>query len=131
MTAQRGARNENAWAQIERDKQIDKRLRRVSVLAWTVTIVLTLVFTVLTGLQLSQFLRPVMDGQLPAGILAGAAFPLLIVLGLLSTLIATLATVGIFLRLRTASLQEIQLRLAALEEMLMRDDSDRGRQQQG
>ena len=39
-------------------------------------------------------------------------------LGLVSVLIATLATVAVFLRLRTASLNEIQLRLAALEEML-------------
>jgi len=35
-------------------------------------------------------------------------------------LIATLSTIGIFLRLRTASLIEIQLRLAALEEILTR-----------
>ena len=46
-----------------------------------------------------------------------------LVLMIPSTLIATLSTVGIFLRLRTASLQEIQLRLAALEAMLTRDDS--------
>ena len=32
--------------------------------------------------------------------------------------IATLSTIAIFLRLRTSSLAEIQLRLAALEEML-------------
>jgi hypothetical protein len=48
----------------------------------------------------------------------GSAMPLFIVLGFLSVLIATLSTVGVFLRLRTASLTEIQLRLAALEEML-------------
>jgi hypothetical protein len=33
-------------------------------------------------------------------------------------LVATLSTIGIFLRLRTASLTEIQLRLAALEDVL-------------
>jgi predicted lysophospholipase L1 biosynthesis ABC-type transport system permease subunit len=124
MTARRGARGENAWRQIERDQQIDKQLRKVSVIAWTSTIVLALVFAVLTGLQVAQFLTPVLKGQLPASVLAGAAFPLLIVPGLLSTLIATLATVGIFLRLRTASLQEIQLRLAAREEMLTRNDAE-------
>ena len=37
----------------------------------------------------------------------------------ISLLIGTLSTVGIFLRLRTASLGEVQLRLAALEEMLL------------
>ncbi len=47
-----------------------------------------------------------------------AAMPLVAVVGVVSLLVATLTTVGIFLRLRTASLSEIQLRLAALEEML-------------
>jgi hypothetical protein len=32
--------------------------------------------------------------------------------------VATLSTIGIFLRMRTATLSEIQLRLAALESML-------------
>jgi uncharacterized membrane protein len=44
--------------------------------------------------------------------------PFIIVLGVLSVLVGTLSTVGIFLRLRTASLVDIQLRLAALEDML-------------
>jgi hypothetical protein len=48
----------------------------------------------------------------------GMATPLIIALGKLSLLIATMATVAIFLRLRTSSLAEIQLRLAALEDML-------------
>jgi uncharacterized membrane protein len=41
-----------------------------------------------------------------------------VVVGVLGLLVAILSTVGIFLRLRTASLSEIQLRLAALEEMI-------------
>ena len=36
----------------------------------------------------------------------------------LSLLVAVLSTVGVFLRFRTASLAEIQLRLAAVEQML-------------
>jgi hypothetical protein len=48
----------------------------------------------------------------------------LIVLGALAVLIATLSTIGIFLRLRTASLIEIQLRLAALEEILTRKSQE-------
>jgi hypothetical protein len=39
-------------------------------------------------------------------------------LGMLSVLIATVTTIGMFVRMRTASLHEIQLRLAALEELL-------------
>lgn len=123
MATEPNARDYEVWGRIEREKRIDRRLRRISVAAWTITIVLTLVFAVLTGLQISQFIGPAVHGQLPMAVIAGAAFPLLIVLGLLSTLIATLTTVGIFLRMRTASLHEIQLRLAALEAMMTRDDA--------
>jgi hypothetical protein len=34
-------------------------------------------------------------------------------------LIATLSTVGVFLRMRTTTLNEVQARLAALEQMLV------------
>ena len=117
MAAQRSALEENAWAQIDREKRFDKRLRRVSVIAWTFTLLVMLVLVLITAWQVRLFwalgMFPLAVGQ--------TAMPLVIAVGLLSTLIATLATVGIFLRLRTASLMEIQLRLAALEEMLMRD----------
>jgi hypothetical protein len=46
--------------------------------------------------------------------------PLVAVIGFVSLLVAVLSTVGVFLRLRTASLSEIQLRLAALEGMLLK-----------
>jgi len=59
-----------------------------------------------------------MVGALPWATVFAAAMPLVIVLGLLSVLVATLSTIGIFLRLRAASLAEIQLRLAALEDMI-------------
>jgi len=49
---------------------------------------------------------------------AASVMPLITVLGYLSLLIATLSTVDIFFRMRTASLAEIQLRLATLEDML-------------
>ena len=123
MAAQERVAEERVWAQVDKDRRIDRRLRTISIVAWTITIVVTLAFIALTGLQLAQFVRSVMAGHMPVSVLAGAAFPMVIVLGLLSALIATLATVGIFLRLRTASLVEIQRRLAALEEMLMRDDN--------
>lgn len=48
--------------------------------------------------------------------------PLVWVLGTVSLLVATLSTVGVFLRFRTATLGEIRLRLTALEQMV----SDQG-----
>lgn len=132
MATQSRAGDEQVWAQVEREKQIDRRLRRISITAWTCTLLFTLVFAVLTGLQTArvmvQFTR-VPPGEwgttLQTAMMAEAVLPIVIVLMILSTLIATLSTVGIFLRLRTASLHEIQLRLAALEAMLTRDDSAR------
>ncbi|HET8650890.1 MAG TPA: hypothetical protein VFL95_12670 [Gemmatimonadales bacterium] len=58
-------------------------------------------------------------GVVSSGPFWAAAIPFLITLGVLSLLVATLSTIGIFLRLRTASLSEIQLRLAALENLLL------------
>ena len=72
----------------------------------------------LYGAQVSHMMRLAAVGALPWGAVLGSAMPFLGVLWTLSLLVATLATVGVFLRLRTASLSEIQLRLAALEEML-------------
>jgi hypothetical protein len=43
----------------------------------------------------------------------------------MSVLIATLSTVAVFLRLRTSSLAETQLRLAALEDMLTAQPDER------
>ena len=117
MTAQRSALEENAWTQIDRERRLDKRLRRLSVIAWTFTLLVMLFLVLLTALEVRIFWAL---GMVP-WVMNRTAMPLLIVLVVLGALIATLATVGIFLRLRTASLMEIQLRLAALEEMLTRD----------
>jgi hypothetical protein len=62
-----------------------------------------------------------MNGDLPRMVLAGSAIPRIIVLDGLGVLIATLSTIAVFLRLRRSSLAEIQLRLAALEDMLASD----------
>jgi hypothetical protein len=49
---------------------------------------------------------------------AGVAMPFVGTLGMLSVLVATVSTIGVFIRMRTSSLHEIQLRLAALEDLL-------------
>lgn len=118
MSVNRSPGEDMAWAQVEREKRIDKRVRSVTIAAWATTLVLAVVFVVIAGLQLAF--------TLPWSAVAPTAFPLLVVLGLLSVLVATLGTVAVFLRLRTASLLEIQLRLAALEEILSSRGDDTG-----
>jgi uncharacterized BrkB/YihY/UPF0761 family membrane protein len=117
MAASPNASNE-AWAMIEQEKRRDRFIRRVSVTAWTVTFLILLVFTTMIGSNVLHMAKAARVGAVSWSSVVGMAMPLIIVLGLLSLLVATLGTIGIFLRLRTASLAEIQLRLGALEDML-------------
>ena len=124
MTQHRPPATEQAWAFIEREKRIDRFIRRVSIMAWSVTFLIVVMFTILTSLQVVEMVRMTAGAHLPFSVVTASAMPLIIVLGFLSVLIATLSTVAIFLRLRTSSLAEIQLRLAALEEMIAKDDRE-------
>jgi peptidoglycan biosynthesis protein MviN/MurJ (putative lipid II flippase) len=123
MTPTIPSASEQAWAMIEQEKRRDRFLRRVSFAAWTMTFLLVVFLAVISIWQMIEMMK-MFDGMaaglFPTSAFFGAMYPLLIVLGVLSVLIATLSTVGMFLRQRTASLAEIQLRLAALEELLTR-----------
>ena len=108
----------SAWDVIETEKRRDRLIRRTTVAAWAVTFIVLLVFAAMVAQRLALVMRRVAVGiEMPQSIY-DTALPLVIVLGVVSLLIATLSTVGIFLRHRTASLSEIQLRLAMLEEIL-------------
>ena len=103
---------------IDRERRRDRWVRRVSVAAWTLTFVVFIGFAAITANRVAVTMRQVDVGMAPAGAVWDALMPLIAVVGTVSLLVAVLSTVGIFLRLRTASLHEIQLRLAALESML-------------
>jgi hypothetical protein len=123
MTPVTSSASEQAWAMVDQEKRRERSLRRINILAWTVTFVVVAFFGVISIWQVIELMNsPLfgMGGLFPTSAFFGALYPLLIVLGGLAVLIATLSTIGIFLRLRTASLIEIQLRLAALEEILTR-----------
>ena len=117
--------SQDAWALVDREKRLDRFFRRVAIAAWSVAVLIMLIFTVLFAFQLAELMRGVTDGNLPWLVVFGSAVPFVIVVGCFSVLVATLATIAIFLRLRTASLTEIQVRLAALEEMIAARDTDR------
>lgn len=110
---------DRTWAAIEAEKRRDRLLRRVSTGAWVTTLVILVGYGILTGLQVYEMFRASLVGMVPFATVVGMATPFIIVLGAVSLLVATMATIGVFLRLRTASLNEIQLRLAALEEMIV------------
>ena len=123
MTTQNTSASGRVWEAIEGEKRRDRLIKRVCVTAWTVTLMLVAIMAVMVGLQVAELARGAAVGALPWMTVLGAAMPLIITLGLLSVLVATLSTVGIFFRMRTASLAEIQLRLAALEDMIAARDT--------
>ena len=115
MTPTTSSASEQAWAMVDQEKRRERSLRRINILAWTVTFVVIACFAVISIWQVIELMRSPLFGGLmgdvfPVSAFFGALYPLLIVLGSLPVLIATLSTIGIFLRLRTASLIEIQLR---------------------
>lgn len=118
MASDRSKAADEAWEFVEREKRIDRFIRRVSICAWGVTLFIVLVFGILTGIEILEMLRGFWEGNLPFATVVGSAIPFVTTIGMLSVLVATLSTVAVFLRLRTSSLAEIQLRLAALEDML-------------
>ena len=118
--------NAEAWAVVETEKRRDRALRRVSIAAWAATFVVVAVFAVIVAMHVSLNWSLSTVGAMDRRDVLDAAIPLVVVLGVLSLLIAVLATVGIFLRLRTASLAEIQLRLATIEAIVA-GQGDEGR----
>ncbi|MGE5101598.1 MAG: hypothetical protein ACM3SX_16575 [Deltaproteobacteria bacterium] len=118
MTRTDSSSGNTVWSAIDDEKRRDRFIRRVSIAAWSVTFLLILLLAVLVGISEAQMVKAVLAGALPWMTVLGVAMPLIIVLGIVSLLIATLSTVGVFLRMRTTTLSEIQLRLAALEQML-------------
>lgn len=115
-----------SWTAIDTEKRRDRFIRRVNAVAWTVTFAVVLFIAAVIGMQVAHTMKLVSVGMAEPTAVYWSAMPLVVTLGTLSLLIAILTTVGMFLRLRTASLSEIQLRLAALEGMLasQRDGSD-------
>ena len=71
-----------------------------------------------------QMIQSALTGDLPWVSVVGAAMPLMGTLMPLFLLVATLSTIALFLRMRTTSLSEMQLRLAALEELVTRGVSE-------
>jgi Flp pilus assembly protein protease CpaA len=118
MTNPTGSKTEGAWELIEIEKKRDRFIRRVAKTAWGATFVLLILFAALFVAPVMQFVKGAAAGDIPWMTVLGLALPFMGMLWTLVLLIATLSTVAVFLRLRTASLTEIQLRLAALEEML-------------
>ncbi|MEP6573445.1 MAG: hypothetical protein ABJD11_12145 [Gemmatimonadota bacterium] len=125
MTGNTAARPGNAWNAIEREREIDRMIRRICVVAWSITFAATACYALVVVLQAVQSYRLYRVRVLTGEAVWASVTPLILALGGLALLVAALSTVGVFLRFRTAALGEIQQRLEALEAMLSaRNDAE-------
>ena len=119
MSATTVSASGNVWEAIDNEKRRDRFIRKVSITSWTITFLLVVALGVILVSQTIFAARTMMSVGMGWQLALPLMMPLVISLGILSVLIATLSTVAVFLRLRTASLDEIQLRLTALEDMIV------------
>ena len=128
MNASRESGQSDVWDQIDRDKRSNRTLRRVVIIAWTTVLLTLLVYAGLILFDVARAWQLWSRGAMSSSDVIRFLLPLVYVIGLVSLLIATLSTIGALIRSRTATLGEIQLRLAALESILRaRPDSDASR----
>ena len=57
MARDRSKAADEAWEFVEREKRIDRFIRRVSICAWGVTLFIVLVFGILTGIEILEMVR--------------------------------------------------------------------------
>jgi hypothetical protein len=124
-TNARPERTEELWRWVESEKQLDRRVHRISRIAWALTVAAVIVYGVVilarVGAVLSELARQNVPRGAALGVALDALVPLITVLGVFFFLVAVLSTIAVFLRFRTASLAEIRVRLSAMEEMLLKD----------
>jgi len=118
MNHSRDAERGEISAIIDGEKKRDRLVRRVCFIAWGVTLTVMLVFAGIVGAEVAQTIKYARAGLANTYSVFTAAIPLLGVVGATSLLLALVSTAAVFLRFRTASLADIQLRLAALEAVL-------------
>lgn len=107
------------WEMIDREKKKDVLIKRVSKIGWVGTVVMLLFFLTITLIDLSIMMERYDNGRVSRESVIDTVVPFAIVLGGLCLIIAILSTVGVFLRMRTTSLLEIQQRLTNLEQMVV------------
>lgn len=120
MTESATTPTEEARRLIEQERRRDGTIRRIAKIAWGATFACLLLYGLPVLLVFVRALRLRAVGAVRPDEVIIALIPFVVVVGFLSVLVATLATIGMFVRMRTASLEEIRLRLAALEEMVVR-----------
>ena len=116
--------NDQIWEQIENEKRRDAFIKKVSKIAWGVTIGILMVFLFFAVNDIARAVELYNKEVIAFATIFTTAKPFLVTLGSVGLIIAILSTIGIFLRLRTASLLEIQQRLTNIEQMVVSQNNN-------
>ncbi len=107
------------WQMIEKEKKKDLFIKRISKIAWAVTLIMLGVLLIFWGMELSRTLGLYKAGAVSYATVTAVMYTMVRVIGIFAFIIAIISTIGVFIRIRTTSLMEIQQRLANLEQMII------------
>lgn len=104
---------------IASEQRSDRTVRRLAAAGWVATGLVVLTLVAYVALNVRWILQqPAIPGQSLLPVYLSGLLPVVLAIGAFCALAATLATIGVLLRMRSASMHDIQLRLASLEELL-------------
>jgi hypothetical protein len=126
MTESRKTQERSVQAIVDLEMRRDRLVGRVSVAAWAVTFLVLIGFGIVIGHEASRTLTLAREGMVTQQAVLESLVPLFVVVGVTSLLLALVSTAAVFLRQRTASLADIQLRLATLEAIVVNQAEDAG-----
>jgi len=108
-------------ALIEKENKRDKIIKNVCKGGWGITLLILLIFLAFTIVEFLENYKMYIGGRVKFQNVIDTFVPFLIIFGAIALIIAILATIAMFLRLRTANLLEIQQRLTNLEKMILNE----------
>lgn len=115
-------KKEDIWEKIEREKRTDTWMKRICIGSWASTLLLIILFVIVV---IQQTLKHYAFWGMPdANIeyllmkIAAITIPFLAI-GAFTFGASILSTIGLFIRMRTSSLRDIQLRLGTLENAIL------------
>lgn len=114
-----GSATSRAWQVVENEKKRNQLLARASVIAWSTALGVAAIYAILGVAEIVTVAKAFLGRGLPMFNVIMAVRPTVGALGAMILLIAVLGSAALFLRMRTVSLNELQLRLAALEDVLV------------
>lgn len=106
---------------IEKEKKRDIIIKRISNVAWGLTLLVLFLFLIFTVVEFLNVYKRYLDGFVQSQQVIDTLTPFMLTFGTITLIVAILTTIGMFLRLRTTNLLEIQQRLTSLEGMLGND----------